>query len=53
MSDARIICHTDLLEINRLSAKILEHSDPFAKQYGYQVYFDLVEPSSFDELLPF
>ena len=51
MGDARVLCQADLLKFNWLRANILEQSDPFAEQYRYQVYFDLIEPSGFDKLL--
>ena len=51
MGDARLLCQTDLLKFNGLRANILEQSDSFAEEYRDQVYFDLIEPSGFDELL--
>ena len=51
MGDARLLCQTDLLKFDGLHANILEQSDSFAEEYRYQVYFDLIEPSGFDELL--
>jgi hypothetical protein len=35
MIDARIICHTELLQFNVLNAKVLEQSYTFAEQYRH------------------
>lgn len=47
MGDARSLGHTDFLQLNVLSANILEQRDTFAEQYVHEMKIYFVQQSSF------